>query len=104
MEDGVPNDNNNQSSCKTGVQGKLSLRNDEVLPPRLNPETILTTQAEPGIIIYLIFDLETTRLSRLKYDIIEMASIMIYHEGIRVKVSSFKFLLKPQDQIPLFTL
>ena len=88
-QDGVPGDNSNKKSYKSGVQGDLSLQNDEGFPHRPNPETRLTTQAEPQSLIYLVFDLETTGLFRPKYDIFKLASIMLNYEGIMVKDSIF---------------
>ena len=71
-------------------------------PPYPNPETRLTIQAEPGSLLFLDFDLETTGLSRSKKDIIELASIMLDHEGITDEDSSFYSLMKPQESTPLF--
>ena len=103
-EDEVPNDNNNQISCETEFQVYPLSHNDEVLPHITNPETRITTQAEPGSLLYHIFDLEMTVLSRSKNDILELASILIDHEGIIIKDFSFHSLVKLINPIHLFVL
>ena len=63
----------------------------------LTLKTRLTSQAEWEKILHLVFDLETTGLS-----MINLASIIIDHEGITIEDSIFHSLVKPQDPIFLF--
>ena len=55
------------------VHGYPSSNKDKVPIPRSIPESIPTTKAEPQSLIYLVFYLETTVLSRSKNNIIYLA-------------------------------
>ena len=63
---GFPDDNINQNSYESEVQGNPSSQNYEGLPPHPNPKTRLTTQVEPWSLLYLVFYLETMGLYRSK--------------------------------------
>ena len=70
--------------CKTEVQVNIASHNDEGLTPHPNPETILITQMELGIILYIFSYLEMAVLYRPKHSIIGLALIILDHEGILV--------------------
>ena len=83
-DDGVPDNNSNQNSY-----------GGSIIPPCTNPKKRLTTQAESGSLLCLVFDSEMAVLSRSKKDIIDLASIMMEHEGIKTKDTSFHTLVNP---------
>ena len=50
--------------------------------------------------IYCVFDLETTGLSKLRHNIIEISSILLDSNGILIEDGTFNELVKPPMPIP----
>ena len=89
-------DDKDSNSRESEVQGNTSSQDYEGLPPCPNPEPLLATLVEPRSILCIVFDLETTVLSRLKSFIINLTPIMINRELIMAKDSSFHYLVNTQ--------
>jgi DNA polymerase III alpha subunit (gram-positive type) len=53
-------------------------------------------------VLYVVFDLETTGLSRKQHEIIELAAVILDHNGIQIEDASFVQLVKPTNPIPSF--
>ncbi|KAG7367574.1 DNA polymerase III, alpha subunit [Nitzschia inconspicua] len=74
-------------------------------PSRL-PIGAIMREITPNInwdqVCYVLFDLETTGVSRTKDDIIELAAMVLGPDGIAIEDGSFDSLIRPHRKISLY--
>ena len=74
--------------------------------PPTPPFTVTAIQEPSSInwekVIYVIFDLETTGVNRIKNEIIELAAVILDRNGIPIEDASFMSFVRPKNPIPSY--